>query len=188
VYILARELGTRLTSTLSTALLTGMYTDTGGFQYGNSRNTTLTLASELLRRGARLDRIVQHIARQRSTAGLRLLGLALSRLTLTSDRKGVVTVLALADLEACSATPEDAAGMVNSLNVLPEVAYCLFLSELESGTVRGTLRTTDGSQLDVARLAGLFGGGGHPRAAGFALPGHLTVTPTGWRIEPPLVS
>lgn len=179
---LLQELGIRLNPAMSTALLVGMYTDTGGFQYGNTTNHTLEVAAELMRRGARLSRIVQQVARQRSVAGLKLLGTALSRLTLTPDRKGAVTVLSLADLAAAGATPEDATGLINSLNVLPEVAYCLLVAELEPGTIRGTLRTAEGHTFDVARYAAAFGGGGHPRAAGFALAGHLEQTGNGWRI------
>lgn len=177
----------KMTAAVSTALLTGMYTDTGGFQYGNTTNDTLNLAAELMRRGGRLDKIVQNIARQRTVPGLKLLGVALSRLTLTPDHKGAVTILALNDLVNCQAQPEDASGLVNSLNVLPEVTYCLLLTELEPGVVRGTLRTTEGNSFDVARFAALLGGGGHPRAAGFVIKGQLVSTPTGWRIKPNLV-
>ena len=35
---------------------------------------------------------------------------------------------------------------------------------------RISLRKTPACQIDLARLAGLFGGGGHPAAAGFDLP------------------
>jgi phosphoesterase RecJ-like protein len=162
----------KFTGAVSTALLTGMYTDTGGFQYGNTTTKTLNLAAELMRRGARLNRIVQHVARQRTMPGLKLLGIALSRLTLTPDKKGAVTILSLDDLVTSEATAEDAGGLVSALNVLPEVSYCLLLTELEPGLVRGTFRTSEGHSVDVARLAALF----------------LKSTPTGWRIEPALVS
>jgi phosphoesterase RecJ-like protein len=184
---LVQALELKLTPGLSTALLTGMYTDTGGFQYGNTTNTTLDIAAELMRRGARLNKVVQNVARQRTVAGLKLLGIALSRLTLTPDKRGAVTVLSLDDMTHCNATPEDAGGLVSALNVLPEVAYCLLLTEIEPGIVRGTLRTADNHSFDVAKYASLFGGGGHPKAAGFAVNGHLTATPTGWKIEPALL-
>ncbi|HSI20180.1 MAG TPA: bifunctional oligoribonuclease/PAP phosphatase NrnA [Verrucomicrobiae bacterium] len=188
ITLLIQELNLKLTPAVSTALLTGMYTDTGGFQYGNTTNQTLEFASELMRRGGRLDRIVHQMSRQRSVAGLKLLGIALSRLTLTPDKLGAVTLISLEDLRSSNATAEDATGLVNSLNVLPEVSYCLLLSELEPGVVRGTLRTAEGRTYDVARLAALCGGGGHPRAAGFAISGRLVASESGWRIEPALVS
>lgn len=187
VFQLVQALGVKFTAGMSTALLTGMYTDTGGFQYGNTTNQTLNVAAELMRRGARLNRVVQNVARQRTVAGLKLLGIALSRLTLTPDKRGAVTILSLDDMATCHATPEDAGGLVSALNVLPEVAYCLLLTELEPGIVRGTLRTADNHTFDVAKYASLFGGGGHPRAAGFVVNGHLVTTPTGWKIEPALL-
>lgn len=185
---LVQALELKMTAGISTALLTGMYTDTGGFQYGNTTNKTLDIAAELMRRGARLNRVVQNVARQRTVAGLKLLGIALSRLTLTPDKRGAITILSLEDMKACNATPEDAGGLVSALNVLPEVVYCLLLTELEPGIVRGTLRTATNHSFDVAKFASLFGGGGHPRAAGFAISGHLQATSTGWLIEPTLLS
>lgn len=187
VYELTVALGVKISPNLATCLLTGMYTDTGGFQYGNTTNATLERAAELLRRGAKLNLIVQQVARQRSVAGLKLLGIALSRLALTPDKRGAITTLSLSDLEACDAVPEDASGLVNALNVLPEVAYCLLLTELEPGLIRGTLRSTTNS-FDVAEMAKVFGGGGHPRAAGFALSGKLVVREKHWRIESDLVA
>jgi nanoRNase/pAp phosphatase (c-di-AMP/oligoRNAs hydrolase) len=35
---------------------------------------------------------------------------------------------------------------------------------------RVSLRRSDGSEIDLATLAGAFGGGGHPAASGFDLP------------------
>ena len=47
----------------------------------------------------------------------------------------------------------------------------MVLRESDNNMIRGSLRTS--SDVDLTKLAGLFGGGGHKKAAGFDLPGKL---------------
>ena len=189
VYEVIQELEVKLTSSIATALLTGMYTDTGGFQFPNTSNFVLEYSAELMRRGAQLNKIVQHISHQKSMVTLKLLGIALEKLLVTQKGSVAVSALTQADIQECGATPEDLTGIVNELNVLPQVEFSLLLSEVDLGEVRGSLRTADGKDFNVGRIASLLGGGGHPRAAGFSVPGHLVALPEGgWRVEPFLVS
>jgi bifunctional oligoribonuclease and PAP phosphatase NrnA len=181
-------MGIRLTPSICTSLLTGMYTDTGGFQHSNATNRALGMAGELMRRGGRLNKIVQNLSRQRSVASLKLLGIALSRLTLTPDGQGAITLLSQEDMKACNAEPDDTAGLVGALNVLPQVAYCVLLTETDPGTVTCMLRTAEGHTVDVSKLAVALGGGGHPKASGFSLHGHILFKDGSWRIENTLIS
>ena len=49
--------------------------------------------------------------------------------------------------------------------------FSMILSERD-GKVKGSIRTLR-EDVDVAEMAGKFDGGGHKKAAGFALPGKL---------------
>jgi len=53
--------------------------------------------------------------------------------------------------------------------------------EIGEGKIKGSLRANNG-EMDVSKLAGLFGGGGHKRAAGFAISGKLKEINDGWKI------
>ncbi len=185
---LIRELGTRITNDIATALLTGMYTDTGGFQYSNTREATMQMSADLMRRGARLNKIVQHISHQKSVAHLKLVGMALERLEVSWGGRCAVSALTHADMLAVNAKDEDLIGVVNELNTLSGVKFTLLLTELIPGDIRGSFRTADGSMFNVAALARVMGGGGHPRAAGFTVPGRISKGESGWRVEPFLVS
>ena len=171
VYEVAKELGAHLTPALSTALLTGLYTDTGGFQYTNTSTTSLDYAAELMKRGAKLHTITREVTHHKSIATLKLLGLALERVKLTWGGICASSVLTYADIQACEATSQDVSGIVGELNVLPGAHFTLLLVELEPGIVRGSLRTGDGYTFNVGMLAKLLGGGGHQRAAGFVIHG-----------------
>ena len=57
------------------------------------------------------------------------------------------------------------------MNAVPGMRFSLILSERD-GTVKGSLRTLR-DDVDVSAMAAKFSGGGHKKAAGFALPGKL---------------
>ncbi len=188
VYHVLMQLGVRFTPPLATALLTGMYTDTGGFQYTNTSTDTLEIGAELMRRGARLRTIVDHTNRQKSIATLRLLGLALERMAITNNGTCAVSILSYKDIKDAKATSEDVSGIINQMNVLPGPKVCILITELEPGVLRGSLRSNDqvGQKVvNVTPLAKLFGGGGHARASGFMFNAHLEQddkAPTQWRV------
>jgi phosphoesterase RecJ-like protein len=188
VYHVLTALGVRFTPPLATALLTGMYTDTGGFQYDNTSTDTMEIGAELMRRGARLRTIVDHTNQQKSIANLRLLGLALERLTVTRHGQCAVSVISHDDILATKATPEDVGGIINQLNVLPGPKVTLLLTEIEPGVIRGSLRSNDHPDrkpLNVTPLAKLLGGGGHARASGFMLHGTINIDKTAatqWKV------
>lgn len=185
VYELLIALDLKITPAIATALLTGIYTDTGAFRYSNTGEKSLEISAELMKRGANLQNIVQHLTQDKSVAALKLLGLALKRSTLTENGLGAVAVLSQEDLLECQAKPEDISGIVGELKELPGISYTLLLSEIEPGILRGSLRSSESRNVLVSRLAKLLGGGGHPRAAGFTFPGKLVRTGTGWQVAKP---
>lgn len=188
IYHVLTNLGARFTPPIATALLTGMYTDTGGFQYTNTSTETLEIGAELMRRGARLRTIVDHTNRQKSIATLRLLGLALERMTITNNGTCAVSVVSYEDIKGAKATSEDVSGIINQMNVLPGPKVCILITELEPGVLRGSIRSNDqvGQKVvNVTPLAKLLGGGGHARASGFMFSAHLEhndKAPSQWRV------
>jgi phosphoesterase RecJ-like protein len=184
VYELISELDVKITPSIATALLTGIYTDTGGFQYQNTTTWTLDVASELMRRGAKLKTIVHEISNHKSVASLKLLGLALERMVITNDGRCTISVLTHKDISNCGGNHEDIVGIIGQLNVLPSVQICMLLIELEPGIIQGSIRTGENFKTNVSHLAKILGGGGHPRASGFTVRGHIVQQSNGkWRIE-----
>ena len=185
VYTFLKDIGARFTPSVSTALLTGIYTDTGGFQFSNTSNKTLEITAELMRRGARLQRIVREIANSKSIASLKLLGYALERMKVVLHGQGVISALTNEDIQETKANSDDISGIIGNLNTVPGVAFSMLLSEMQPGVIRGSLRAVDGRGVNVGRLAKLLGGGGHPKASGFALPSSLVTTEKGWKVVAP---
>lgn len=175
-----------LTKEISTCLMTGLITDTGGFTNLATTATSISTAAKLLLKGVNMKQITNHTMQNRRVNTLKLWGRALERLTTTKTGL-VVTGVTARDMAECGVNKDDLEGVANFLNSLDEendAKAILFLSEREDGVVKGSLRTTS-SLIDVSKLATLFGGGGHKKAAGFTVPGRLEYTGTSWNIVAP---
>lgn len=155
---------------VSTALLTGIITDTNSFQNTNTTPKSLTVAAQLVAFGARQQEIVKHIYKTRPLSTLRLWGRALSGLRDEKNYRFVWTSLCKKDFVEVGAAENEAGGVIDELlKSTTGVEFVLLLSE-RNGDVHGSLRATTKS-FDVAKIASLFGGGGHAQAAAFQIKG-----------------
>lgn len=167
-------LGYEITPKMATALLCGIFYDTGGFRHSNTTEAVLVVASDLLKRGAKLKKISEHIESSKSLPLFKLWGIALNRLRL-DDKSGIsISYLLQADLQKIGATEEDVPGLVNLLNSAPESRAALLLYETSDVKIKGSLRT-DRDDVDLSELARYLGGGGHKKAAGFTIDGRLVI-------------
>lgn len=178
-----QELQIKITSNLATCLLTGLYTDTGGFQHSNTNETSLEAAAELMRRGAKLQEITRAFDQGKSLAGLRLLGLALERAQTKRENYFTVAYLTKKDFSHLKADDSDLPGIISKLNNLPGNRFAMLLSQMQDGVVRGSIRSNDSFRYNVNKLARILGGGGHNKASGFSVPGRLVEVRGRVRIE-----
>ena len=175
-------LGISLTTEISTCLLLGIFNDTDSFKNANVYPSTLELTSRLIAAGANMHNIAMNFLRDKTVGTMRLWGEVLSRVHENAELGVVSTVVTLEDIEQYEATPEDLEGIVNFLNSIPDARAALLLSEREKGMIKGSLRTLH-DDVDVSKIARLLGGGGHKKAAGFAIPGRLVQDGEKWYIQ-----
>jgi phosphoesterase RecJ-like protein len=172
IFRLAREAGVPISAEIATCLYTAVLTDTGAFGYAGTNATTFALARELVLAGADPVRIFQQVYFSNSTAKMRLLGAALSKL----QREGGLAWMYVTrdEMEGCGAVDEDCEGLANWLLGIKDVEVAVFFRELaDRRQWRASLRSKGG--YNVAEIAERFGGGGHICASGCALPGPLSV-------------
>jgi phosphoesterase RecJ-like protein len=169
VYRLARAAGVAMTPQMAQCLYTTILTDTGGFCYGNVRESTFALARELVQAAADPIAIAQKVYYSAPASKLLLLGAALRRL----KRKGRLAWLWVThqDMQRTCATEEDCEGIVNVALGMAGVDAVVFLRELPDAEIRLSLRSK--GRLNVAAIAARLGGGGHQNAAGCTLYGPL---------------
>ncbi len=167
---LADRLGYPLDSDIATCLLTGVYTDTGGLLHSNTTTQVYRTVARLLRSGARRQEIVTAVFRTAKLSTLRLWGRVLEKISLTEEG-GAISAVTEGDFRATGADYSELTGAIDYVNAIPGMKFSLILSE-KGGKVKGSLRTLR-DDVDVSQMAGKFSGGGHKKAAGFALSGKL---------------
>lgn len=171
IWDLLVALDAKITPKIATYILSGIYFDTGGFQHSNITDKTLNIASRCLSCGGRMGLVASRMNYSKSSSALRLWGLALSKIEL-SNCGVAVSYLSLDDIESVGAKNDDSSGVVNLVNSVPSAKIAILFVETPDGTIKASLRT-ESSCIDVAKLARLFGGGGHRKASGFTLEGEL---------------
>ncbi len=182
IFHLIEKLNLKITPQIATCLLTGIYTDTGGLQHDNATEDTFLAASKLMFKGARLNLISDHVFHYKPLPGLRLWGRALSRIKHNQEKGINVSIITQKDIEECGATQNDLEGIINVINSIPNSKATILLSENDGSEIKGSIRT-ELDNIDVSKIASLFGGGGHKKASGFSIPGKLERTGGGgWKI------
>jgi bifunctional oligoribonuclease and PAP phosphatase NrnA len=164
IYNLCKALGVEVTKEIAECIYTALLTDTGSFHFSNTTERTLKIASELVRRGVEPARISQALFYSNSYSKIRLLGLVLS--SIERDESGRIAWITMdrATMYEAGAAEEDSDGIVNQALSIDEVEAVAFFKELSPGAYRISLRSK--GKHNVAKVAELFGGGGHRNAAG----------------------
>ncbi len=181
VYDFFQENNIEVSREMSVCLLTGILTDTGVFSNAATTWTSLEAASDLLRRGAKIQEVSKKLIQNKTVPALRLWGTALARLKHNRETGHASTAVFIKDLAEESVDDEHVDGISNFLNSVLDVKVVLVLKEMPDGKVKGSYRTT--GDIDVSALAKALGGGGHKKAAGFTVVGRIKETEVGWVVE-----
>jgi phosphoesterase RecJ-like protein len=170
VTLLAVCLGIPLASepSLAAALMAGIVMDTATFAHPNATPRTLAVSAALVEAGAPLSDISRRLYRSKPAEQLRLFGRVLDRLESYDAGRVVASTLLDADLEATGTTPPLSEGIIDLL-AQADIAEVAILFKEAGDTTRISVRTKPGG-VDATVLTGLFGGGGHARAAGATVP------------------
>jgi phosphoesterase RecJ-like protein len=173
IYAILKKMGIKITKNISDCLLTGIFTDTGGFQHSNTDSQSLETAAELMRKGSRIDKIAKNIFNGKNVPAIKLWGKALSRIQTDKNTGMAVSYISKDDIEECGAKEEDASGLVSIINTVSDAKFSLLLTESEDCKIKGSLRSEEYNNIDVSRIARSLGGGGHKLASGFEMNGDL---------------
>lgn len=171
IYRMMTALGVVIDADIATALLTGIYGDTGSFMHSNTDGEVYKVAADLLACGAAIADISRSLFSTKKVSTLKLWGKVLEKAQLTEDNV-VMSVIREGEYDDPEENPEQLSGVIDYLSMVPNAKFAVLLNEDRKGNVKGSFRTRKGD-IDVAKIAAVFGGGGHAKASGFMLPGRL---------------
>ncbi|MDQ3878999.1 MAG: bifunctional oligoribonuclease/PAP phosphatase NrnA [Actinomycetota bacterium] len=164
VCVLLDRLGVEIDRDIATCLYVGVVTDTGRFQYSNSRPETLRLAADLLAYGVDAPRIALEVFESAPFGYLKLLGRVLERATLFEEEKLVWSWITVKDLEEFGVGMDETDKLVDMVRSTRAADVTAMLKEQRDGRWRVSLRSKGPNVNAIARARG---GGGHDLAAGF---------------------
>ncbi|MCI6857994.1 MAG: bifunctional oligoribonuclease/PAP phosphatase NrnA [Eubacterium sp.] len=150
-------------------LYMGIVHDTGVFKHTNTTRKTMETAGILLEKGIHSEEIIDRTFFRKTYVQNQILGRALMQSILLLDGKVIFSVISKKDIEFYGIESADLDGIIDQLRVTEGVECALLLHEKEEGVYKVSMRAND--LVDVSEIAGMFGGGGHIKAAGCTVHG-----------------
>lgn len=148
----------------------GIIHDSGVMRYSNTSPETLRIVADLIEYGFDFPRIIDETFYEKTQVESKILGKALLDAYPCLNGSCMVTILKKETMETFGAGKKELGGIVNELRIIKGVQVACFLYETEPDVYKISLRSCS-DEIDVARVAAHFGGGGHIRAAGCTLQG-----------------
>jgi phosphoesterase RecJ-like protein len=160
-----------ITQAAARGLYVALLTDTGGFRFSNTHPRTLRIAAELLEAGVDPEQIYLDVYARAPEGRPRLFAEALQTLVVEPAVGLAWVTVPPGAIERLGVSSDDLDGVVEFPRSIDGVRMALLFREVSQGRVKVSLRSV--GSVDVASFARRFGGGGHTKAAGLALPGSL---------------
>ena len=161
VFQLAKLLGVKISHDIALCLYVGMATDTGFFNYSNTKPSTFRAVAELVECGVKPNLVAEQVEK-RTAREIKVISLALQTAKLFYGGK-VVGMFVDENLAKKTNSTE---GLIDLIRVIDSVDVAFLLTAKGEKICRVSMRS---KTVDVSKIAQKLGGGGHVRAAGCTL-------------------
>lgn len=161
IFELSKVLKVKLDRDTATCLYTGIATDTGFFNYANTRPSTLRAAAELLEAGVEPHKVSEQIEKKPLAD---VVGECEALKTLKIFFEGKAAGLFID--EELSKKIESTEGFIDLIRIIDGVEVAFLLHCKAENFCRVSMRS---KTVDVSKIASALGGGGHIRAAGCSI-------------------
>jgi phosphoesterase RecJ-like protein len=174
LFDLLRRWKSKITPAIADCLLTGIYTDTGGFLYSSTTPTSFIKASQLIRLGADREKVVENSFRSWPPKTIAIW----SRILSNSHRRNklIYSHLSFNEVRGLKTgteelSPSRSFATNNLLLGMRGIKVAAVFTEEKPRLIRASLRSKAG--VNIANIAKKMGGGGHENAAAFDYHGSL---------------
>lgn len=169
IYNLCKAIGGRITREIAECVYMALVTDTGSFHFSNTTDRTLKVASELVKAGVKPAEVSEAVYNNYPWSRIELMRHVLD--TVKRDDSGKVASMrqTLKMREIAGAIDGDNNGFVNIPLAAREILAVVYMREVGPNEYRVSLRSK--GNINVAKVAESFGGGGHRNASGLRIVG-----------------
>jgi len=174
LYDLMKEWNLKINKEIALCLLTGIFTDTGGFQYECTNPESMEKAAKLIRTGVDYSEVVNQMTRSWSPSALNLWVKILKNSKI--QNQFAYSTLTLKEVKETDIERQELSGartfaLSYLLRAAKNTDITALLYEEQEGRVRVSLRSRSG--FNVAEIAEKMGGGGHAHSAAFNFQGKM---------------
>ena len=162
LYRMIKRLGISVSPDIAECLFSTIVGDTGSFRYSNTSSETFVIAAELVDCGANPERVSRFIYDNEPLRKVMLRTLAMN----TLEVNGKIAFLHVSSemFKQTGTEKEHTEGLVSMARSIEGIEVAVFLRQESAMDWKVSLRSKE--YVDVAQIAGRYGGGGHRRAAG----------------------
>lgn len=164
IYFLLKDMALEINPDIAVNLYVAILTDTGSFNYANTSTKCHRVVAELLEYGVNASEVSQRIYENMPVERIRLTGEAMRTLEIHCDGKLAVASVTDEMMRRIGARDEDSEGIVDYIRKIKDIEVAVLVRSKGESTTRVNLRSK--GQVDVSKIAEMFSGGGHEKAAG----------------------
>ena len=168
---LIEAMGVPFNKSMAEYLLLGLLTDSGNFSHDDVTEETFLTAAKLVKAGADIQFLNYNLFKKQPRARAELYADTMSRIRYFLDDKFAAIVITQAAMKKFGADNGMTEGFVDFPLTVDTVEVCASVMEVKKGQYKISLRSK--RYADVNKIAGVYGGGGHVRAAGCMLFGDV---------------
>ncbi|MBQ7373571.1 MAG: bifunctional oligoribonuclease/PAP phosphatase NrnA [Clostridia bacterium] len=169
IYGLINYLNREKTESVVNSLLLGVVTDTGNFMHNNVTESTLQIASELVKIGANLHKISYAMFKNQKIERAKLYAHVIGGMRFFEYGKIAIISIFKRDFETFSATQDMTEGFIDFPLSVEGVEVAVSIMETKENAYKISLRSK--GKINVNEVASIFGGGGHILASGCLIHG-----------------
>ncbi len=159
-----------ITPEIAKCLMLGMYSDTGGFSFQNTKSSTLASAADLAKIAPDFTSTLSYMDNSNTPGVIAFEALALSSVTLHCHNSVAISAVSYDALQEKKIKKEEIfVGIANTLKSVIGWEIGVKMVEDEPNKVKASFRTRDSGKYDVSKIAAALGGGGHKDASGATL-------------------
>ncbi|MBQ7959959.1 MAG: bifunctional oligoribonuclease/PAP phosphatase NrnA [Clostridia bacterium] len=173
IFDLAEMLGVELTHDMAHNIYVAITCDTGSFKYSSTTPKTHVVAAKLLEKGVDIGYISKCVFDTKSFDYFRAYRKGIDSLELFENGKIAVLSITEEDFKELGVDETIIDGIVELPRSVEGAEVGAYIRQREDGAFKVSLRSN--GDVDVAKAAVAFGGGGHIKASGFLLRKELEI-------------